>query len=58
MSGTTVITLKNILIPESMIIAFASHIIPEFYFMKVDYVLLINAASMFFNFIDQICDAR
>ena len=59
MFSTTVITLKNILISEfMMIVAFALHIIPEFHFMKVDYVFLINATSMFLNLVDQIHDTR
>ena len=60
MFSITVITFKNILISEFMmiIIAFALYIIPEFNFIKIDYVLLINVLSMFFNLIDQICGVK
>ena len=60
MSSTAVITFKNILISEFMmiVVAFTLCIVSEFDFMKVDYVFLINVISMFFNLIDQICDAK
>ena len=58
MSDTAIITFEDILISEFMIVTFALHIIFEFYFMKVDYVLLINVTSMFLNLIDQICSAK
>ena len=58
MSDTAIIALENILISESMIVAFALHIISEFHLMKVDYVLLINAMSMFLNLVDQIYGAK
>ena len=60
MFSITVITLKDILIPEFMtiVVAFILCIVLEFCFMKVDYVFLINATSMFLNLIDQICGAR
>ena len=60
MSNTTIIAFRDILISEFMmiVVAFILCIIPGFCLMKVDYFLLINAMSMFFNLINQICDAR
>ena len=60
MFNITVITFKSILIFEFMIIvvAFTLCIVSEFCFMKVNYVFLINVMSMFFNLINQICNAR
>ena len=60
MSSITVITFKNILISEfiTIVVAFALCIVSEFCSMKIDYVLLINASSMFLNLIDQIYNAR
>ena len=60
MFSTAVIAFKNILISEFMmiVVAFTSYIVPGFCFMKIDYVLLINALNMFLNLINQICDVR
>ena len=60
MFNITVIAFKNILISEFMmiIVVFTLHIVSEFNFMIIDYVLLINASSMFLNLINQISGAK
>ena len=60
MSSIAVIIFKGILIPEfiTIVIAFALHIVFEFCFIKIDYILLINASNMFLNLIDQICGVK
>lgn len=58
MSSTAVVALGDILIPGSMAIVVAPRVVPGFRLMKIDYILLINATSMFLNLVDQICGAR